>query len=151
MGVVQELTLYVLKVVILAILGGYTGFLTHEFTHYALGRIFGSPAEFMMANRFVPRAVYFPDYETMAAHHIRIAAGAIILWPILLLGAIWGIGMPSNHLEEFVLFFLIGSSAVSPSDLLGLLFPEKWRGYADSDNVGHQRALDLLIEGIRER
>lgn len=150
MSVIQELALYTLKVVILAALGGLIGFLTHEFTHYGFGRIFGSPAEFVMANRFLPRAVYFPDYERMAANHIRIAGGGVILWPILLLGAIWKIGMPSNHLEEFALFFLVGTSAVSPSDLLGLFFPEKWRGYADSGNVGHRRALELLFEGFRE-
>lgn len=149
MGVVQELTLYILKVVILAILGGYTGFLTHELTHYALGRIFGSPAEFVMVNRILPRAVNFPDYETMAAPHIRIAGGAVILWPILLLGAIGNIGMPSNHLEEFVLFFLTGASAVSPSDILGFIFPERWRGYADLDEKGHREALIMIIEGFR--
>ena len=150
MSIIQEFGLYILTVVSLAILGAYLGFLAHELTHFTLGRVFGSPTEFVIVYRFLPRAVYFPDYETMAAHHIRIAGGTVIFWPVLLIGVIWYFGMPSNHLGELALFFLIGASVVSPSDLLCLFFPEKWRVYADSDDVGHRRALELLFEGFQE-
>jgi len=87
----------------------------------------------------------------MSDLQIRISGGAVVIWPVLFLMAVYLFGIPTSPVETFLAFLFLGASAVSPSDVLCLLFPDLWREYANTEPERgvHRKALSLIVDGLR--
>jgi hypothetical protein len=130
-----------------AVFGAYLGLSLHELTHYTVGKLVGANASIETDRFYLPHQVVFEDPNELSNTAIRIATGLVVIYPALLIIFLWLLGPPSSVFESVVLFALVGASAVSPADLLGMLYPDRWREYANNySGEGHAETLQILID-----
>ena len=133
------------------VIGMYIGLSLHELTHYTVGNLKGANASIETDQFHLPHQVVFEDANELSSNTIRIATGMVIIYPILLILHLWFLGLPNLGIESIILFGLVGASVVSPSDLLGLLYPERWREYAiNYSGEGHIATLQILITEMQD-
>lgn len=136
--------------VISAVLGAYLGLSLHELTHYTVGKLAGANANIETGRFYLPHKTAFEDPNELSAIAIRTASGTVIIYPVLLVVALWSTGLPDPGIESSIVFILLGASVVSPADLLGMLYPIRWRKYAnDYSGEGHIETLRVLFSRIR--
>lgn len=139
---------WLLALLVSAIVGGYVGLWLHETTHYVLGYLAGGSPRFVCDYPGVPAAVAFDTRGRMTDGQVRAAAGATVAWPVLAVLVWASMWIPSTWAEFTLGFTLAGAIVVSPSDVLGLLYPDRWRVYAERGEEGsHRQAICLLLSG----
>ena len=134
-----------------AIIGMYIGLSLHELTHYMIGKLVGANANIETGQFYLPHQVVFENPNELSTTAIRTATGLVIIYPVSLILFLWFSRLPNPGIESFVLFVLCGASGVSPADLLGMLYPNQWREYANNySGEGHIETLHILINEIRK-
>ena len=132
------------------IIGIYFGLSIHELTHYSVGKLRGANANIITGQFHMPNKVIFENPRGLSQNTIRIATGLVMIYPVLAIMFLIFIGLPESGIESIVLFTLMGASGVSPSDLLGMLYPERWQEYAvNYSGEGHRDTLRILFQQIR--
>ena len=130
-----------------AVFGAYIGLSLHELTHYTVGKLAGVNASIETDQFYLPHQVVFENPNELSTVAIRIATGLVVIYPALLVVFLWFSGLPNPGFESGVLFVLVGASVVSPADLLGILYPSRWREYANNHSgEGHIETLQILID-----
>jgi hypothetical protein len=145
----MNIVFIVVSTVSSAVFGAYVGLSLHEITHYTVGKLVGANASIETDQFYLPHQVVFEDPNELSTTAIRIATGLVVIYPTLLIIFLWLLGFPSSRFESIVLFVLVGASVVSPADLLGILYPDQWREYANNySGEGHTETLQMLIDEI---
>lgn len=133
-----------------AIIGAYFGLSLHELTHYTVVKLAGANANIETDQFYLPHQVVFENPNELSPTAIRTATGLVIIYPVSLILFLWFSRLPDPGIESFVLFGLFGASIVSPADLLGMLYPNRWRKYANNySGEGHIETLQILINEMR--
>ena len=129
----------------------YIGTTIHELTHYVVCRMRGASATIETDRLYLPHKTIFEHPGELSYNTIRLAAGLVIIYPVLILLLLIFTGIPDSGGESLLFFILCGASVVSPADWLGVLYPERWQEYAvDYSGEGHRETLQILITEIRK-
>lgn len=127
----------------------YTGLSLHELTHYTVSKLAGANASIEIGRFYMPHQVVFENPDELSTITVRIATGLVVIYPVSLIIFLWFTGFPNSVFEKTVLFVLVGASAVSPVDLLGMLYPNRWQEYANNySGLSHTETLQILIDKI---
>jgi len=104
------------------------GFLIHECGHYVFGKTFGGQPYFSEYWLVLPSTTTFDAPKEMKDWQVRLTAGFVLLFPVLLLIAAW------HRILPLVLVGLAGS-VISATDLLGAYHPAAWKKLADGEPI----------------
>lgn len=132
--------------IVAIIVGGIVGFHVHERTHYLLGRIWTKDLWLEGPHRILPDVLMYGSPESLPPHGIRIAGSApLIYMPFLPVSLVnWLSGM--TVVSGFIFVVILVASFPSPSDLLAVFRPERWKRMAvHSPDNSHAENLKLLV------
>jgi len=139
---------YLLLLITVALLAMLTGLTLHETTHYVVGRLDGGNPSYVLLFGIAPQAVTFENIDSMSRQGVRATGASVLIWPILTI--IWyiNVGFPANLFEIYFFLSLLGASIVSPSDFLGMVYPDRWKDFAKTTEEGtHREAIAELLKG----
>jgi hypothetical protein len=138
--------LEILSKILAMILGGVVGLSVHELTHHFFGRVWTDNIWIEGKYRFIPDVVDYGNPEELPSHGIRIAGGAPLIYPVLLLLTLSHWLSSMTVLSSFIMAISLGSSSISPFDFLAALGPDVWRKMAMyKPDSGHIEYIRLLL------
>lgn len=121
--------------ILIVIIAGGAGLWAHEVVHYVVGYISGGTPYVSRFKLFVPHQV---DYETpkeMSDTGVQLSGGLVVIFPIALLVLLFITSLGEAIELLPVAAFLGSGSAISMTDLLAALHPQKWRKYTAGDPI----------------
>lgn len=117
----------------------------HEGSHWLVGRLWSSEVEILRLYLIFPVSVSFDAPYDLPPHGVRLSGGApLLFWlpPALTVYLLLDTA-PVGRVLLSVPFW--AAAILSPSDLLAILYPDRFQEYADNDSeVGHIGMIKLL-------
>lgn len=121
----------------------------HEGSHWIVGRIWSSELEMFRLYLIFPVSVIFHSPYDLPPHGVRLTGVAPLLFWLPVAVTIY-IVLDAAPIGRVLLSLPFWAAAIlSPSDLLAILYPERFQEYAaNGDAVGHIGMLKILLQEV---
>lgn len=148
--VLAELATDGLLAILLALVLYFVAATAHERSHWLVGRLFSEDVTIIHLLRVFPASVDFREPYDVPTTVIRVAGVAPLLFCLPVAVVLFSTVDQPFLVRVLLALPFVGASLLSPSDLLAVVYPERFQEIAsEHERLAHTEVLKLLLEEAR--